>query len=76
MSEKRELKAANLNRSERIIEFLRGHDLINRNLLCSRADYDAANLYNIMNGSAKYVAIPPKYLDSFEEQLKGYGFGN
>ncbi len=64
----------NLERSNNIIAWLKEHDLISRNALCTKVGYDAASLYKIISGTGSYVAIPSKYLDQLEEILTDYGY--
>jgi hypothetical protein len=72
-TEKTELRAQNIQRSNKIVEWLKTHDLISKNALCTKVGYDVASLHKVMNGTASYVAIPPKHLDDIEKILADYG---
>lgn len=58
-------------RGEAIVKWLKDHSLISINALCTRVDYDTSNFMKAFDGSR---AIPAKYLDAFEKELKQYGF--
>ena len=73
MSETR-MPGVNKQRSDVIIAWLKEHDLISKNALCTRVGYDVSSLYKVMSGTGNYVAIPPKYLDEMEAILAKYGF--
>jgi hypothetical protein len=73
-TEKSDLRAKNIERSNKITEWLKSHELISRNALCTLVGYDVSNLAKVMNGTSSYVAIPPKHLDDIERILSNYGF--
>jgi hypothetical protein len=74
METDKKLPGKNIERSQKIIEWLKNHPLISRHALCTQVGYDAASLYKIISGTGSYVAIPGKYLDEMEEILSNYGF--
>ena len=53
-------------RSERIVEWLKKHDLIKRNALCKLVGYRDECLGKVMKKSGTYQFIPAGYLDGIE----------
>lgn len=65
------MKYPNKERSEAIVRWLQEHPLISRNALCTLVEYDVNNLQKAFTGAR---AIPAKYLEAFENELKRYGY--
>lgn len=74
MTTEKKLPGENITRSNKIVEWLKSHDLISRNALSTKVGYNVSSLHKVINGTGSYIAIPPKHLDQLEEILTEYGF--
>lgn len=65
---------ADIQRSKRIVAWLKTHPLISKHGLCKAAGYSSASLNRVMSGNEQYPHIPAVYLDGLEKELREYGY--